>query len=86
LYVGVHFIEGNFITPMVQAEATSLPPGLIIVALASFSILFGPVGVLLAAPLTLLTITVVEVVYVQRGLGEAPESSVFGLPDSDRVI
>jgi predicted PurR-regulated permease PerM len=26
MYVGVHFIEGNFITPLVQAEATSLPP------------------------------------------------------------
>ena len=26
MYVGVHFIEGNFITPMVQAEATSFPP------------------------------------------------------------
>ena len=48
-----HFIEGNFITPMVQSEATSLPPDLIIVALASFSILFGPMGVLLAAPLSI---------------------------------
>src|ERR1039457_4993329 len=26
MYVGVHFVEGNFITPLVQAEATALPP------------------------------------------------------------
>jgi predicted PurR-regulated permease PerM len=72
MYVGVHFIEGNFITPLVQAEATSLPPVLAILSTVAFSILFGPSGVLLAAPLTLLLMAVVEVLYVQEGLGEPP--------------
>ena len=72
MYVAVHFIEGNFITPMVQAEATSLPPGLAILAAVSFSVLFGPLGVLLAIPLTLFLLAAAEVLYVQRGLGEAP--------------
>jgi predicted PurR-regulated permease PerM len=26
MYIAVHFIEGNFITPIIQSEATSLPP------------------------------------------------------------
>jgi predicted PurR-regulated permease PerM len=73
MYVGVHFIEGNVITPMVQAEATSFPPVLAILSTVSFSILFGPLGVLLAAPLTLVLMEAVEVLYVQHGLGEAPE-------------
>ncbi len=73
MYAGVHFIEGNFITPMVQAEATSFPPVLAILSTVAFSILFGPLGVLLAAPLTLLLMAAVEVLYVQHGLGEAPE-------------
>ncbi len=73
MYAGVHFVEGNFITPMVQAEATSLPPVLAILSTVAFSVLFGPLGVLLAAPLTLVLIAVVEVLYVQHGLGEAPE-------------
>lgn len=73
MYAGVHFIEGNFITPMVQAEATSFPPVLAILSTASFGILFGPLGVLLAAPLTLVLMAAVEVLYVQHGLGEAPE-------------
>ncbi len=77
MYVGVHFIEGNFITPMVQEEATSLPPVLAILSTLAFSVLFGPLGVLLAAPLTLVVMAVVEVLYVQHGLGEAPE------PDPD---
>ncbi len=75
MYAGVHFIEGNFITPMVQAEATSLPPVLAILSTVAFSILFGPLGVLLAAPLTLVLLEAVEVLYVQHGLGEAPETT-----------
>jgi predicted PurR-regulated permease PerM len=76
MYVGVHFIEGNFITPMVQAEATSLPPVLAILSTVAFSLLFGPAGVLLAAPLTLLLMVAVEVLYVQEGLGEPPVDAV----------
>ena len=74
MYLGVHFIEGNFITPMVQAEATALPPVLAILSTVAFSLLFGPAGVLLAAPLTLLLLVAVEVLYVQQGLGEPPEA------------
>ena len=78
MYVGVHFIEGNFITPMVQAEATSFPPVLAILSTVAFSVLFGPLGVLLAAPLTLFLMAAVEVLYVQKGLGEAPETEDDG--------
>jgi predicted PurR-regulated permease PerM len=72
MYIGVHFVEGNFITPLVQAKATSLPPVLAILSTVIFSLL-GPMGVLLAAPLTLFFMTVVEILYVQSGLGVAPE-------------
>ena len=73
LYMGIHFVEGNFITPLVQAEATSLPPVLAILSTVACSILFGPSGILLAAPLTLVLMTLVEVLYVQDGLGKTPE-------------
>ncbi len=72
MYIGVHFVEGNFITPMVQAEATSFPPVLAILSTVAFSLLLGPVGVLLAAPLTLFFIAAVELLYVQQALGEIP--------------
>jgi predicted PurR-regulated permease PerM len=82
MYAAVHFIEGNFITPLVQAEATSLPPVLAILSTAAFGVMLGPLGVLLAAPLTLLLLTAIEVLYVQQGLGEAPdeEALAIGLP------
>jgi predicted PurR-regulated permease PerM len=76
MYAGIHFIEGNFITPLVQAEATSLPPVLAILSTVAFSVLLGPSAVLLAAPLTLLCLVTVEVIYVREGLGEAPDDLV----------
>jgi predicted PurR-regulated permease PerM len=73
MYIGVHFVEGNFITPLVQAEATSLPPVMALLSTVSLSILFGPSAVLLAAPLTLSLIVAVEVLYVEQALaGQAP--------------
>jgi predicted PurR-regulated permease PerM len=70
MYAGVHFVEGNFITPLVQAEATALPPVLSLLSTVVFTVLFGPSAVLLAAPLTLLFMVTVEVVYVEAALGE----------------
>ncbi len=77
MYVGVHFVEGNFITPLVQAEATALPPVLAILSTIAFSLLFGPAGVLLAAPLTLLFLTTVQVLYVEEGLGESADDPLL---------
>lgn len=81
MYAGVHFLEGNFITPFIQAKATELPPVLAILSTVAFSLLFGASGVLLAAPLTLFLITVVELLYVQAGLGEEPEDSPAEKPE-----
>jgi len=68
MYMAVHFVEGNFITPLVQAEATELPPVLAWLGTVGFSVLFGPTAVLLAAPLTLFVIVVIEVLWVEQGL------------------
>jgi predicted PurR-regulated permease PerM len=75
MYLAVHFVEGNFITPLVQAEATSMPPALAILSTVVITLLFGPAAVLLAAPLTLFFMAAVEVLYVQAGLGESEEGA-----------
>jgi|GEM_PF-81924 len=74
MYVAVHLVEGNLITPLVQSEATALPPVLAILSMIACSLLLGPLGVLFAAPLTLLLLVSVEILYVQEGLGEPAES------------
>lgn len=70
LYAGIHFVEGNIITPLVQAEAVELPPGLTLFATLVFGLLLGPVGVLLAAPLAVVLLVLVNALYVEGILGE----------------
>ena len=59
---------------MVQAEATSLPPVLSLLSTVAFSILFGLSAVLLATPLTLFLLVVVELLYVGGILGGTTEN------------
>ena len=61
LFIGVHFVEGNFITPLVHAEVIDLPPVLTLLSTVAFTVLFGPSGVLLAVPLMLFLMLVVEI-------------------------
>ena len=63
LFIGVHFVEGNFITPLVHAEVVALPPVVTLLSTVAFTILFGPAGVLLAIPLTLFLMLAVEVFF-----------------------
>jgi predicted PurR-regulated permease PerM len=65
MYVGVQFVEGNFITPLIQSEATSLPPVATLLSVISCALLFGPSMAFLAAPVALFFITVVNVLYIE---------------------
>jgi predicted PurR-regulated permease PerM len=65
MYICVHFVEGNFVTSLIQAEATSLPPAITLLAVISCAILFGPSAAFLAAPLTLFVITALDVLYTK---------------------
>jgi predicted PurR-regulated permease PerM len=73
MYVAVHFIEGNLITPLIQSEATSLPPALTLVSVIGWVILFGAPAAFLAVPLTLVILTAVNVLYVET-IAERPLS------------
>lgn len=70
VYGAVHFIEGNLLTPLVQAEAVKLPPVLTIFTAVVFAILLGPVGVLLAAPITIVALVAINIFYLENALGE----------------
>ncbi|HLZ01055.1 MAG TPA: AI-2E family transporter [Bradyrhizobium sp.] len=70
LYAGIHFLEGNIVNPLVQAEAVELPPVLTLFATVAFGLLLGPVGVLLAAPLAVVLLVAVNAIYIEGILGE----------------
>lgn len=68
LYFVIQQAEGNLITPIIQQHAVELPPALLLFSLLVFAFLFGVVGVLLAAPLTVVFYILIKKLYVQEAL------------------
>jgi predicted PurR-regulated permease PerM len=48
----VHFVEGNFVTPLAEREIVKLPPGLTLAVQLFLAAITGALGIALAAPLT----------------------------------
>jgi len=71
IYTLVLLVEGNFLTPMIQRRAVSLPPAILLSAQLFMGIFYGIFGILLAAPLAVTVIVSVQVFYVRRLLGDA---------------
>ncbi|NVD45555.1 AI-2E family transporter [Qipengyuania atrilutea] len=68
LYLAIQQAEGNLITPIIQQHAVELPPALLLFSLLVFAYLFGVLGVLLAAPLTVVFYILVKKLYVREAL------------------
>lgn len=68
LYLLVQQIQGNFLQPMVQKHAVDVPPAVLLFAVAGAGILFGILGVILAAPLTVVAYVLVQRLYVKEAL------------------
>ena len=64
LYVAVQQLEGNVLTPVVQQYAVDLPGVVLLFSLLAFGTLFGALGVILAAPLAVVTYVLVKRLYV----------------------
>ena len=62
--IGVQQIQGNLVMPLLQKRMVDLPPALTIFSLIAAGILFGPVGVLLATPLTVVVLVLVRRLYL----------------------
>ena len=61
LFIFVHFLEGNVITPLIQRKIVRLPPALTLTAQLILVVIAGPLGVALAAPLTAATLGIFHV-------------------------
>lgn len=58
--VVVQQLQGNVVTPMAQATIVELPPALTIFSLIAAAVLLGPLGVVLAVPLTVIGMTILR--------------------------
>jgi predicted PurR-regulated permease PerM len=82
LFLVVQQFDGNVFTPLIQKQATSLPPVLIVLGVAAAGLLFGLPGVFLATPLLLVGMVLVRMLYVEDVLGDedaqGPEAEAAG--------
>jgi predicted PurR-regulated permease PerM len=66
VYITVQFVEGHLVLPLAQKWAVSLPPALSLLGIVAFGLLFGPMGVLFAMPLTVVLVVLVKKLHVDR--------------------
>ncbi len=68
LYVIVHHVEAYVIQPVIQQFAVEIPAVITLFALLAFGLLFGVLGILLAAPLAVVSYVLVKRLYVIEAL------------------
>jgi predicted PurR-regulated permease PerM len=68
LYFAVQQVEGAVLQPLIQQYAVDLPGVVLLFALIGFGTLFGMIGVILAAPLGVVTYVLVKRLYVIEAL------------------
>jgi predicted PurR-regulated permease PerM len=66
LYILIQTIESNVITPTIQNVMIKIPPALIIISQVLFGTLTGGLGIILATPLLVVIIVVVDELYVKQ--------------------
>lgn len=71
IYLGIQLLETYLITPIIQRREIHLPPAFVITAQTLLGLLFGLVGVLVATPLALVGVVLVQMLY----LGERPSAA-----------
>lgn len=73
VYLLVHQIEGNAIIPLVERQTVALPPAITLFSVIAFTLLFGPLGLLMATPLTVAVFVAIKKLWVREALHERTE-------------
>jgi predicted PurR-regulated permease PerM len=68
MYVFVQHSEAYLIQPVIQQYAVEVPAVVLLFALLAFALLFGVLGILFAAPLTVVSYVLVKRLYVREAL------------------
>jgi len=72
LCLAIQQTENHLLIPLIQRWSVSLAPVLSILAAVIFGVLFGVAGVILAAPLMVVTVELVRRLYMEEVLGTRP--------------
>jgi predicted PurR-regulated permease PerM len=71
MYIFVQHSEAYLIQPIIQQYAVDVPAVVLLFSLLAFAVLFGPIGVLFAAPLAVVSYVLVKRLYVIETLDTA---------------
>jgi predicted PurR-regulated permease PerM len=69
-FVGVHFLEGHLLIPLLMKGGVDLPPALTIFSQALMAVLFGFLGLMCAVPLLAATMVGIKMLYVEDVVGD----------------
>ncbi|MGL4413627.1 AI-2E family transporter [Roseinatronobacter monicus] len=69
-YLVIQNLEGSVVNPLIQQRAVNLAPALLIAVQVLLSLVFGVMGLILAAPLTIVGMVAVQKLWVEHTLGE----------------
>jgi predicted PurR-regulated permease PerM len=70
LYLAIQTVESYVLTPLVQRRTVSLPPALTISAQVALGVLLGGLGLVLATPLTVALLVLIQRLYIEDTLGD----------------
>ena len=73
LYVAIQAVESNLLTPLIQQRNVHLPPVLNVGMQILMGVLFGVLGLIVAAPFTVCLMIAVKRLYVEDILGDTVE-------------
>lgn len=73
LYMGIQFVESNFITPKIQKKMVDLPLAMIMIAQVTLGMLTGTLGLILATPIIVIIMELIKLLYVEDVLGGGVE-------------
>lgn len=69
-YIVIHQIEGNLLAPMIERRLVFVPPAVLLLSIVAVTQIFGMIGIIFAAPITVIIFVAVKKLYVRKGLGQ----------------
>ncbi len=70
VFTAVHLLEGYIIVPIIQERAVSMPPALLLSMQVLMGLVGGVLGILLATPLVVVLVILIQKLYVEGYLGD----------------
>jgi predicted PurR-regulated permease PerM len=75
LYLVIQALDNYIVTPVLSQKAVDMPAALVMATQLIFGVVAGFMGVMLAAPLTVVVMVLVNTLYVQDTLGNRPSEA-----------